>query len=147
MLPRVSLSRLLAVVAFFGVAFAALRLATPVLASAVYSLAVLVLATALLRGIARREMGWTGFGLFGLVYLHFSLFASPPLLTGYFLESFGSGILGFSTNMTFFSPYSSALLPPDSSRLHVAHSLLAVLFGFMGAMLGRFFAVRSEAAR
>ena len=146
MRPRVSIGQLIGVVAFCGVGFAALRLASPLVASGLFSLAVLALATGLLRGIARRDMGWIGFGIFGMAYLLFSLGGSPPLITGYLMELLAPTVPGFAPGWTFYTPYSS-VSGPDASRLHVVHSLFAIALGLVGALLGRSFAAGREAVR
>jgi hypothetical protein len=165
--PRVTIAGMMTVVLILGVGFAALRYSTIYWASGVFTLVVLLLSVATLGSIAcrgRARATWAGFAVFGWIYFGTTFIAwpnsngvtAPPYLTQALLEShppaasdekvliYDSAPTGirFSETPTFVG-FTGRVI----NLLHfrcIGHSLAAVLFGLVGAALGRFFATRTQ---
>jgi hypothetical protein len=152
---RFTLAQLMAAVIFIGLGFAALRSASPLWASAVFTVTLAVLSAAVLGAMARRgraRMTWAGFALFGWIYLGttFGPWASvngvmaPPYVTRWVLDYWDAkrgpvGQMDLWPGEVLFSPFPpAALTPPGSVQFRrVGHCLAAILFGLVGAVLGR----------
>jgi hypothetical protein len=153
---RFTLAQLMAIVLYVGFGFAALRNADEVWASATYTLSVVAISTALVAVLVQRGRArpvWIGFAAFGWTYLLISTL--PPRASG----GLGFGPLPWPPNliewgMASLQPYlrpvpsgqmwnSGSLLTPYEQ---VGHSLGIVLFGSVGAVVGRFLAMRDQRA-
>jgi hypothetical protein len=137
------------IVLYLGFGFAALRNADEFWASATFTLAIMSIALAPVGAFARSgraRMPWVGFAVFGWTYLlivhlpawgvgglGFGPIAKPPLLI-----EWGTGRL---------QPYIMPLPPGTAFHLLVAYeqvsqSLGIILFGLVGAALGRLLTAR-----
>jgi hypothetical protein len=158
-----TLAQLMAIVLFIGFGFAALRSASVLWASAIFTLTVAILLVAVLGAIARRgraRMTWTGFALFGGIYLGttFEPWAdvngvrAPPYATRWPLDywdakvwSGGGWIDTAPTGEMLFPRFSPFLTQPDSFQARRSgHCLAAILLGLVGAFSGRLLAPRDE---
>jgi hypothetical protein len=161
----------MAVVLFIGLGFAALRSASPLLASAVFTLTVAILSAAVLGAMARRgraRMIWAGFALFGWIYLGTTFgpweagngVTAPPYVTRWALDYWDAKLwsvgpvqigrmeTGPSGEMLF-PRYPPVVLPPslppDAFQFRrIGHCCVTILFGVAGAVLGRLLAVKGE---
>lgn len=155
---RFTLAQLTAVVLYMGFGFAALRNATEFSASAAYTLAILSIAAALVGasacgGWARSP--WVGFAVFGWTYLltvhrdwkisdhpRFTVVPKPPLLIEWGAMSLQPHLkpqpAGMSPEATyaFFRTYEQVSQSPG-----------IILFGLIGAALGRLLAAKAERSR
>jgi len=144
--PRFSLAELMAIVLYFGFGFAALRNANVFWASATYTLAIMMVAAALVGALARKagaRTAWIGFAVFGGAYL---LVSRLPGLNTPTVGLQGGPYLLIEWGIAQLAPY---LYPPGTGRNwaeydQVSHSLGIILFGLVGAVLGRFLAVKGE---
>jgi hypothetical protein len=152
---RFTLAQLMAVVFYLGFGFAALRNADAFWASAAYTLAVVSVSTALVGAFARggrARVPWVGFAVFGYTYL---LVAHLP--------DWGGGGLGFGPihKPLLIIEWATAQLQPHVKPLppgtggwaagnfltayeQVSQSLGIILFGLVGAFVGRLLAMREE---
>jgi hypothetical protein len=153
---RFSLAQLMAIVLYFGFAFAALRNADRIWASATFTLSIMTISTALVGAFVRRgpaRPAWIGFAVFGWTYL--SIGMVPPRASG----GLGIGPLPWPPNLIewgiaslqpYLRPVSSAQMFMSGSLLtpyeQVGNSLGIVLFGLVGAVAGRLLAVRDKRA-
>jgi hypothetical protein len=170
---RFSLARLMGVVLFAGVGFAALRFYSLLWASALFTLTVGLLTAGIVAAMAlrgRARMMWAGLAVFGWVYLGMSFgfwprnnsVSPPPLLTQLLFDYFGPdpsqpGTMVIDAELsgeTYPEP-SIAFGPSGSVPMRiinlkqyrrVGHSLGAILFGLLGAILGSALASRPDAA-
>jgi hypothetical protein len=143
---RYTIAQSMAIVLAVGFGLAALRNADAFWASATYTLAITMLAAALVGCIARSGVArstWAGFAVFGWTYL--LVVQLPPWDIG----GFGFGpirkpILLIEWCITRLQPY---LYPtgPGGRDLEpyeqVSYSLGIILFGLIGAVVGRLLAV------
>lgn len=153
---RFTLAQLLGFVFYLGLGFAALRNADGLWASATFTLSIVTISTALAGAFVRRgraRPAWIGFAVFGWTYLLIGII--PPRASG----GLGFGPLPWPPNliewgMASLQPYlkpvpaaqmfmSGSLLTPYEQ---VGHSLGVVLFGSVGAFVGRLLAMRNERA-
>jgi hypothetical protein len=181
---RFTLAQLMAVVFFLALGFAGLHVASVLWASAVFTLTVAGLSVAVLGAMARRgraRMTWTGFALFGWVYLGTTFgpwaaangVTAPPYVTRLVLDYWDSKLWSVHRAETHQSgeelfsrftpvlppppvaaPLSPALAPtpraplvltPDAFQFRrIGHCLAAILFGLVGAIVGRLMAPRDE---
>ena len=160
---RFTIAQAMALVLLTGIGFAALRSASILWASAVFTLTVVVLSAAILGAMARRgraRMTWAGFALFGWVYLGtaFGPWAdgngvkAPPYVTKWlfdFTTSWPPWVDNGPSGEMLFTPPPPVLVPIAAFRSalqfrQVGHCLAAILFGLVGAGLGRFLAMRDE---
>ena len=162
---RFTLAQLMAVVIFIGLGFAALPSASPLWSSAVFTLTVTVLSAAILAAMARRgraRMTWAGFALFGWVYLGttFGPWAdsngvkAPPYVTRLGLDYWDSKLWSSKRMETaphgelLFSRFTMSLattIAPDALQFRrIGHCLTAILFGLVGAVLGRLIAAKDD---
>lgn len=153
---RFSLAQLMAAVIYLGLGFAALRNADRLWASATFTLSIVAISTALLGALIRRGRArpvWIGFAVFGWTYLLISTL--PPRASG----GLGFGPLplppsliewGMASLQPYLWPVPSGQMWNSASLLtpyeQVGHSLGIVLFGSVGAFVGRFLAMRDERA-
>jgi hypothetical protein len=162
---RVTILGLMAAVGLVAVGFAALRNASALWASGLFTLAVALLSAAVLGAIAgrgRARMAWAGFAVFGWVYLGLSFGVAsashgvtpPPLLTKALLDRFpdaalGRGLLYIDTG----SPgegFDPTPQPAGGTVIDLVHfrrigqTLGALLFGLVGAGVGRLFAADDD---
>jgi hypothetical protein len=172
---RVSISGLMVAVLAAAVGLAALRTPTPLSASLIFTMTVLLLATATLQalaggGVARRC--WTGLAVFGWAYLGIAFgpgagsngITPPPFPTMALYTSFKGMAAG--GKVTLISPEPQGEDLPDTYSLdpklrasapalvvlnvmdykRTLHSLGAVVFGLLGAAIGRLLAPSSGMA-
>ena len=153
---RFSIAQLMAIVLYLGLGFAALRNADRFWASATSTLSVVAISTALVGALVRRGRArpvWIGFAAFGWTYLLISTL--PPRASG----GLGFGPLpwppsliewGMASLQPYLRPVPSGQMWNSGSLLtpyeQVGHSLGIVLFGSVGAVVGRFLAMRDESA-
>ena len=152
---RFTLAQLMGIVFYLGFGFAALRNADDFWASAAYTLAIILIAASLVGAFARSGWArtpWVGFTVFGWTYL---LIVHLP--------DWGPGGLGFGPirKPTLLIEWATARLqpyihplPPGMSGgragifLHayeqISKSLGIILFGLLGALLGRLVAAKGE---
>jgi hypothetical protein len=138
-----------------GFGFAALRNADRFWASAAFTLAIAAISIALTVAITRKgrtRTAWAGFAVFGWVYLLIVLL--PPRHTG----GFGFGPMYWPPllvewGLVSLQPYLHPLPPGAAGGLagdlltpydQVSHSLGVILFGLVGAVLGRLFAAKDD---
>ena len=152
---RFSLAQLMAIVLYLGFGFAALRNADEFWACAANTLAIISIAAALVCASARSGRArtpWVGFAVFGWTYLltvhldwrifgplRFAAIPKPPLLIEWgslrlqpYIKPLPPG-MGFVAAGTFLRPYEQ-----------VSQSLGIILFGLVGAGLGRLLAAKEE---
>jgi hypothetical protein len=166
---RFTLAQLMAVVIFIGFGFAALRSATVHWSSAVFTLTVAVLLAGVLAAMARRGRAriiWAGFALFGWVYLGTAFgpwaagngVAAPPYVTRWALDYWDARLWisapGQPTRIDTSSPgemlyprpgwaTSPFAFQPDSLHFRrIGHCFAAIIFGCLGATVGRILAVK-----
>jgi hypothetical protein len=143
--PRLTIAQLMAIVLYLGFGFAAVRNANAFWASTTFGVAIMMILGASLGAFPRTgkaRMTWAGFALFGWAYL--LLGALPPRQVGLF----GFGPVRWPdpliTAMSYLYPY---LAPPsgfDHVHDQVIYSLQIILFGLVGAIVGRLVAVKDE---
>jgi hypothetical protein len=162
---RFSIAQSMAIVLLIGVGLAALRSGSALWSSAVFTLTVAVLSAAVLGAMARGgrvRVTWAGFALFGWVYLAttFGPWAdsngvkAPPYLTRWGLDYLDAkrwpGGLGrmdtAPSGEVLFPQWQLALsvLPNAFQVRRTGHCLAAILFGLVGAAVGRLLAVKAE---
>lgn len=153
---RLTLAQLMALVLYFGFAFAALRNANDLWASATYTLAITMIAAAFVGALtrkARARMTWVGFAVFGMAYLLIAHLPDwsvgglgfGPIRKPFLLIEWGTARLqpyikplppgmGGGTAGNFLMPYEQ-----------VSQSLGIILFGLLGAVVGRILSERTVA--
>jgi hypothetical protein len=168
---RFTLAQLMGVVIFIGFGFAAMRSATVLWSSMVFTLTVAVLTAAILGAMARRgraRMIWAGFALFGWIYLSTTFWpwaagngvTAPPYVTRWALdysdaklwaqtgavrvETAHPGEMLYPRVAPGFSPQSFPIAPDSLHFRRIGHCFAAILFGFVGAVVGRLMAVKDE---
>jgi hypothetical protein len=135
--PRLTIAQSMAIVLYLGIGLAGLRNANAFWASATFTLAVILISAALLGAYARRgrdRLSWAGFALFGWAYLlvdqlTFGLgrIEHPPLLIAWLIISLDAPL---------------GIAPHHYSQ--VSHSLAIIVFGLIGAVVGRLVAVKDD---
>jgi hypothetical protein len=151
---RFSIAHLMTGVLGLGLGFAALRNADRLWASATFTVSMLIISTALVGALVRRgrtRPAWLGFAVFGWTYLLIGILPSrasgglgfgplpwPPNLIEWGLASLQPYLRPISSAQMFMS---GPLLTPYEQ---VGHSLGMVLFGSVGAAVGRLLGVRVE---
>jgi hypothetical protein len=145
---RFTLAQLVAVVLFIGFGFAALHNADEFWASATYTLAITLIAASLVGAIVRRSEAratWAGFAVFGWTYL--LVVRLPPCDTG------GLGFGPIPTPNLLIEWAIGRLQPYIYPTLggrdltpyeQVSHSVGIILFGLLGAVVGRLFVTKDE---
>jgi hypothetical protein len=146
--PHFTLAQLMAVVLLVGFGFAALRNADEFWASAIYTLAITMIAAALVGALARKSeahMAWTGFAVFGWTYL--LVVQLPPWdIGGLGLGPIPKPILLVEWGIARLQPY---VYPTVDARVltlyeQISHSLGIILFGLVGAVLGRLLTTQDQ---
>jgi hypothetical protein len=145
---RFTLAQLMAIVLYLAFGFAALRNADEFWASATYTLVIVMIAGALVGSFARSgraRMPWVGFAVFGWTFLLISH------LPGWTIGGIGFGpipkpILLIEWGIARLQPY---VYPSPGGRdltsyEQVSYSLGVVLFGLVGAVVGRLLAAKDE---
>jgi hypothetical protein len=141
---RFTLAQLMAVVLYVGFGFAALRNADELWASLTFTLAIITISTAFVGAFARKGRArttWCGFAVFGVAYIVIALLPD---------RSFAGSvpipwpILMIELGMAYLQPYIHPLPPPWTEYEQVSHSLGIILFGLVGAVLGRLVAVKDD---
>jgi len=144
--PRVTIAALMAVVLTVALGFAALRNANDFWASATFTVAIVMIVGASPGALAREgaaRMTWAGFAAFGWTYLLLSVLPPRPV-----------GVFGFrpvqwpdlliNSEMSYLYSY----FEPRGGFLEVhnqvIHSLQLILFGLVGAVVGRLVAVKDD---
>jgi hypothetical protein len=170
---RFTLAQLMGVVIFIGLGFAAMRSATLLWSSMVFTLTVAVLTAAILGAMARRgraRMMWAGFALFGWIYLSTTFWpwaagngvTAPPYVTRWALDYWdaklwdptkapvvridtaGPGELLYQRNQPGWSPAPFVTFPDSLQFRRIGQCFATILFGFVGALLGRLLAVKDD---
>jgi hypothetical protein len=147
--PRLTIAQLMTLILLLSFGFAALRNATPIWASATHTLAIISILAALLCAFARKgkaRMTWAGFAVFGWAYLLIDLL--PERSVGIF----GGGPIPWPSLMIEWGaaqlqPYFHPIAPGAPDLLaydQTSHSLGIILFGLLGAVIGRFVAPRDD---
>jgi hypothetical protein len=168
---RFSIAALMGVVLFVALGFAALKNANAFWASATFTVAVVMISLALLGAIARKgraRMIWGGFAAFGWACLILWL-ARPQIspIVGMGGGGFGGGLMsspsrrqpmsmpplltewGLLQLQAHITPAAGSSMRPMFRSVYVAQifqSLDIIVFGFFGAILGRFVALKNEGA-
>src|SRR5262249_20767216 len=155
----------MAIVLLIGVGLAALHSASVIWSSAAFTLTVAVLSAGVLGAMARRgraRMTWAGFALFGWVYLGTTFgpwaaangVTAPPYVTRWPLDYWDAQLwsgpgrteTGPAGEMLFRRVLPPPLglgrpglvLAPDSHQFRrIGHCIASILFGLLGAVLGR----------
>jgi hypothetical protein len=142
---RFTLAQLMAIVLYVGFGFAALRNADEIWASTAFTLAVLMMSVAPLGALARKgraRMAWAGFAVFG--WSRFLVGALPLTTSSVFGPISSPGLLS-EQGFTHVLPY---LFTPaggfSSDHTQVFLSLDIILFGLVGALVGRIMAGKDE---
>jgi hypothetical protein len=152
--PRLTIAQSMAIVLYVGFGFAALRNADDFWASVTFTLAIITVSVAFVGAFARKGRArttWSGFAVFGLAYLIIGLW--PPLnvpTSVYF--SFAPGqrptpALLVDWGLHRLQPYLHTLPPGAAGFIpydQVSHSLGSIVFGLIGAVLGRLVAVKDD---
>jgi hypothetical protein len=147
--PRLTIAQLMTFILLVGFAFAALRNANQFWASATYTLAIISILAALLCAFAckgKAQMTSAGIAVFGWAYLLIDLL--PDRSVG----SLGGGPIPWPSLMiewgtAHLQPYIHPLAPGTYDWLgyeQVSHSLGIILFGLVGAVIGRLVGHRDE---
>jgi len=172
---RFTIAGLMAVVLVFAIGFAGLRLASSFWASGLFTATVVVLASAVVavalsRG--RAQAVWLGFTGFGWTYLLATFWlwpvpngvTAPPLLTKALIDDFQPNAQ-FGTLMTVDTgPRGEPVIEQQEMQLvqmagktfkariidliqyrRIAHTLAAIAFGILGALVGVLITVRKPA--
>jgi hypothetical protein len=159
MTPRFSLAALMAFVIMAGVAFANLRCSTKLWASVVFSLTLTILLISGFGAIAHRgaaRLTWAGFALFGWAYF-LAVFGSwadlngvtvPPLITTRLLEQVGPNVLGNEYGPSVAGEpdvvVAGVTVKSAWQFRRIGHCFSALVFGLIGAGVGRTFAAKSD---
>jgi hypothetical protein len=153
---RFTLAQVMALVLLLGFALAALRSTDPFWASATFTLTLIVISAGLVGALTRKGRSrttWVGFAVFAWACLFIDLL--PPRTSG----GLGFGPLAWPPSLIDWGlaqlqPYLRPV-PPAQSVVsgafltpyeHVGHALGIILFGLVGAVVGRLLAPREEQA-
>jgi hypothetical protein len=145
---RFTLAQLIAVVILIGFGFAALRNADHFWASATYTLAIIMIAAAPVGAFARKvaaRMPWVGFAVFGWTYLLIAQIPPWPI-GGIGFGPIDKPDLLIEWGIAGLQPYIIPPTPGVDLRPYeqVSLSLGIILFGLVGAVLGRLLAVTDD---
>jgi hypothetical protein len=141
---RFTLAQLMAIVLYVGFGFAALRNADEIWASAAFTLAFLMLSAAPLGALARKgkaRMAWAGFAVFG--WSRFLVGALPLTTNSVFGPMSSPGLLS-DQGLARVLPYLVTPVGLASFRVQVFLSLDIIVFGSVGAIVGRLMAGKDE---
>jgi hypothetical protein len=146
---RFTIAALMAIVLFVAVGFAALRNANAFWASATFSLAVVTVSVAFAGAFARTGAArtpWAGFATCGFACL--VIWLSTPETVGYVSGPPRlSAFWGFRQLLPYINPTAQKGGEPYIHWVQVCNSLQVVLFGLVGAILGRLVADPGETGR
>jgi hypothetical protein len=146
---RYTLAQLMVIVLYVGLGFAAPRDADEFWASATYTLAVIMITTAVVGALVRRGRArayWTGFAVFGWSYVLVAQLPDWPIGAGGGGPLLKPNILiewGIMRLQSYFDPQ-FMMRTNWQDRDQVIRSLAIIFFGLMGAVLGRFLAVKDD---
>ncbi len=149
--PRLTIAQLMTFILLVGFGFAALRNANEFWACATYTIAIISILAALLVAFANKgkaRMTWAGFAVFGWAHLLIDLL--PKRTVG--KDLFGGPSIRWPSLMiewgtTYIQPYIHPLNPGTHDWVQyeqVSHSLGIILFGLVGAVIGRLVAPRDD---
>src|SRR5262249_7985959 len=139
-----TLAQLMAIVFYVGFGFAALRNANRIWASAAFTLAFLMVSVASLGALARKgraRLTWAGFAVFG--WSRFLVGALPVNDSSVFGPTPSPGLLSEQVLMHPLSYF----MPPGGFtwyQIQIFISLDIILFGLVGAIVGRLMARKDE---
>ena len=146
--PRLTIAQLMTFIFFVGFGFAALRNANDLWASATFTLAMISILVAPLFAFARKgkaRMTWAGFAVFGWCYFLIDLL--PDRSPGTFgVQPIPWPSLIIDAVAPLLQPYIHPWVPGAGwvEYYQVSDSLGIILFGFVGAAIGRFVASRGD---
>jgi hypothetical protein len=141
--PRSTIAQMMAFVLYVAFGFAALRNANDFLASATFTVAIISISAALVGAISRHGKAramWAGFAVFGWACVITGLLPARTVTTPFGGRNYVVPVLLTEWSFYRFHP---ALLP-GNEVYQVAQSLGIILFGLVGAVVGRLIAVRDE---
>jgi hypothetical protein len=142
--PRLTIAQAMTVVLYVGFGFAALRNADELWASATFTLAYLLISVAPLGALARKgraRMAWAGFAVFGWSRL---LVGALPLVNdSVFGRMVSPGLLS-EQGLTRLLPYIANPQGISEYQIKVFVSLEIILFGLIGAVVGRLLAATDD---
>jgi hypothetical protein len=151
---RFTIAQSMAIVLYVGFGFAALRNADDLYASATFTLAVTMVSLAFVGALVRKGKAraiWSGFAVFGLANLLIGLSPSlnPPGPTFYHYTTGQrpTPVLLIEWALRRLHPYVNPIAPGAAGSIpydQVSYSLGIVLFGFIGAALGRLVALKDD---
>jgi hypothetical protein len=146
---RFTIAQLMTLILLVGFGFAALRNAYQLWASATHTIAIISILAALLFAFANKgkaRMTSAGFAIFGSAYFLISLF--PARLGGSLVSvRIPSPSLMIEWGTEYLQPYihpSPPLTPEWFHYEQVSHSLGIILFGLIGAIIGRLVVPRDD---
>ena len=149
--PRLTIAQSMAIVLYVGFGFAALRNADDFWASVTFTLAIITISLAFVGAFARKGRArttWSGFAVFGLAYLIIGLW--PPLnfvVSVHFSHATATPALLIDWGLDRLQPYLHPLPLGAVGFIpyyEVSHSLGSIVFGLIGAVLGRLVAVKDD---
>jgi hypothetical protein len=139
---RFTIAQLMGIVILIGLGFAALRNANEIWASATFSVAIVSVSVAIAGAWSRNagaRMPWAGFGIAGGLCLVIWLWTYSQVD-----HSYGPPYYPLIHRLQpYINPQASAG-PEIVAYTRIAHSLDVVLLGWVGAVFGRFLAVKDE---
>ena len=147
--PRSTIAQLMTLILLIGFGFAALRNANDYWASATFTLAMISILVAPLGAFARKgkaRITWAGFAVFGWAYLLVDLLPDRSPRTFGIAPIPWPGLI-IDAGAALLQPYIHPWVPGVSDWLEydqVSHSLGIMLFGLVGAVIGRYVASRDD---
>jgi hypothetical protein len=151
---RFTIAQSMAMVLYVGFGFAALRNADDLWASATFTLAIAMVSLAFVGAFVRKGKAraiWSGCAVFGLAYLLIGLSpelnAPDPWYYGYTTGQRPTPVLLIQLGLHRLQPHVNPAVPGAAGSIpydQVSYSLGIVLFGFIGATLGRRVAVKDD---
>jgi hypothetical protein len=151
MSPRIRIFELLGIIFFVALGLTALRFGSPLSVTAMAWLILFWLSVALLGalyGRGRSRVYWTGFAIFGWIYM---LLIHNSLISTTLASEMGSGLRRLVEDSWVFnpSPPGNALQRADMAQLKIRVRVLSDLclnlaFAFTGGMTALWFAARNE---
>jgi hypothetical protein len=136
---RFTLAQLMGIVLFLALGFAALRNANDLWASLTFTVAITAIATAPLVAFTRtgrKRLVWAGFAVFGWAYVVVDLLAPTTIYSATFGVARGPKLMS-SQLVDLLQPYIMPSTGFDIAHEHICHSLGIILFGVLGAVVGR----------
>jgi hypothetical protein len=142
---RYTLAQLMALVLFLALGFAALRNANELWASLSFTVAIITIAAAPLLAwvrTGRERLTWTGYAVFRWTCVVVEILA-PPGISGPFAQIPRPTLL-FSLVLSQLPEYIMPSAGLSVGYLQVCHSLGIILFGVLGAIVGRFIPLKGH---